>query len=134
VFGEVIVVRSGPCRKIHNPEKRRISVSARKPSKTRQAKTSVGGRPAAKIALSERGERTPLGYLFDLMNDETVPDRQRDAIAVKLAPYFHAKLKRAPARALPDTVIPNEPTDPEDAGSDADQREGLRKRIFRQLD
>ncbi len=83
-------------------------MSARKPSKTRRRKTSIG-------------EPTPLGYLFDLMHDKTVPHKQRMAIAVKLAPCFHRKLKPVRPAELPDS---------EDAIPDADQRERIRRKIF----
>ena len=109
-------------------------MSARKPSKTRRRKTSVGGKRPGKIAVSGGGELTPLGYLFYLMNDETLPDRQRMAIAKKLAPYFHAKLKPVRAGELPYASILNEPTDIEDAVSDPDQRKRIRKNIFGRFD
>jgi len=108
-------------------------VSARKPSKTLRRKTSVGGSRAGKTTASVGGELTPLAYLLYLMNDETVPDRQRGIIAAKIAPYCHPKLKRA-ANELPDTFIENDATGTEDGVSDADQRERIRKRIFQQFD
>ena len=79
------------------------------------------------------GELTPIDYLFDLMNDETVPDRQRDAIAEKIAPYFHPKLKRLPARELPDTFIADS-IDTEVAVPDADRRKRIRTKIFGRFD
>ncbi len=90
-------------------------MSGRKPSKTRRRKTSVG-------------ELTPLGYLFDRMHDETVPHKQRMAIAVKLAPCFHRKLKPVRPADLDD------PTEGEHAISDADQRERIRRKIFGRFD
>jgi len=43
--------------------------------------------------LKIRGERTPLEHLLALMNDSSLPPMKSQAIARRLAPYFHAKLK-----------------------------------------
>jgi hypothetical protein len=71
-------------------------LSAGKRSKTRTRKTSVGATPAAKHALSNGDELTPLECLFNLMNDESLSRMPRQAIAERLAPYFHPKLKPMP--------------------------------------
>jgi hypothetical protein len=68
------------------------------------------------------------------MNDKSVPDRQRDAIAEKIAPYFHPKLKRLSARELPDTFIPDDSIDTEVAVPDADPRKRIRTKIFGRFD
>jgi hypothetical protein len=106
-----------------------MSLSAGKRSKTRRRKTSVEATPAAKHALSNGGELTPLECLFNLMNDESLPRMQRQAIAKKLAPYFHPKLEPIPAEQFSyDT------TEDEDAELAAQERERIRKVLFRRFD
>jgi hypothetical protein len=85
------------------------------------------------MALSEGGELTPIEALLDLMNDERLSHRQRDRIAKKLAPYFHPKLKSIPPEQLSYAFTPNDQPD-EDAESAAQQREGVRKNLFRRFD
>jgi hypothetical protein len=104
-----------------------MSVSTGKPSKARKSKnqSTVGARPAGKIADSEAGELTPIELLLDLMNDERLSHRQRDRIAKKLAPYFHPKLKSIPP-------VSYDQTD-EDAESAA-RREAVRKNLFGRFD
>ena len=111
-------------------------MSAQKPSKTRRRKTAVGARPAAKIAMFESGEITPLDVLLRRMNDESLSRMERQAIAVKIAPYFHPKLKRLrPGQVSYDYPFRrDEPTDNLDAESDAQQRERIRKRLFERFD
>ena len=46
------------------------------------------------IALG--GELDILEYLLNAMNDENLPGMRRQAIARKIAPYFHPKPKRVP--------------------------------------
>ena len=110
-------------------------MSAQKPSKTRRRKTAVGARPAAK-AVSEGGERTSIEILFELMNDETLPRMDRQAIAKKLAPYFHPKLKRLRPGQVPYDYPfrRDDSTDNSDAESDVQQRERIRKRLFERFD
>ena len=95
-------------------------MSAQKPSKTRR----------------RNGERTSIEILFELMNDETLPRMERQRIAVKLAPYFHPKLKRLRPGQVPYDYpfSRDEPTDNLDAESDAQQRERIRKRLFDRFD
>ena len=95
-------------------------MSAQKPSKTRR----------------RNGERTSIEILFELMNDETLPRMERQRIAVKLAPYFHPKLKRLRPGQVPYDYPfrRDEPTDNLDVESDAQQRERIRKRLFERLD
>ena len=95
-------------------------MSAQKPSKTRR----------------RNGERTSIEILFELMNDETLPRMERQRIAVKLAPYFHPKLKRLRPGQVPYDYPfrRDEPTDNLDAESDAQQRERIRKRLFERFD
>ena len=64
------------------------------------------------------------------MNDETLSRMQQQAIAVKIAPYFHSKLKRL----LPGQVPYDYPTDDLDAASDAQQGEQIRKKLFGRFD
>ena len=86
--------------------------------------------------MFEGGERTPLDCLLELMNDQTLPRMKRQAIAVKIAPYFHPKLKRLRPGQVPYDYPfrRDEPTDNLDADSDAQQRERIRKRLFERLD
>ena len=86
--------------------------------------------------MFEGGERTPIEILFELMNDETLPRMKRQAIAVKIAPYFHPKLKRLrPGQVSYDYPFRrDEPTDNLDVESDAQQRERIRKRLFERFD
>ena len=95
-------------------------MSAQKPSKTRR----------------RNGERTSIEILFELMNDETLPRMERQRIAVKLAPYFHPKLKRLRPGQVPYDYpfSRDDPTDNLDAESDAQQRERIRKRLFERFD
>jgi hypothetical protein len=97
-----------------------MSLSAQKPSKTRR----------------RNGERTSIEILFELMNDETLPRMERQRIAVKLAPYFHPKLKRLRPGQVPYDYpfSRDDPTDNLDAESDAQQRERIRKRLFERFD
>ena len=111
-------------------------MSTRKPSKTRRRKTLVAAKLASTIARFENGDKSVLGTLLRLMNDETLSRMQQQAIAVKLAPYFHPKLKRLRPGQVPYDYPfrRDEPTDNLDAESDAQQRERIRKRLFERLD
>ena len=109
-------------------------MSAQKPSKTRRRKASVGARSAAKISVSKGGELTPIERLLDLMNDEKLSRMQRGAIAEELAPYFHPKPKPIPQEQLPYSFLPDDPTNDDDAESAAQQRERVRKNLFRRFD
>jgi hypothetical protein len=113
---------------------RRMSLSAQKPSKTRRRKTTVGARPAAKIAMSEGGELTPIERLLDLMNDEKLSRMQQLVIAKDLAPYFHPKPKPIPPEQLAYSFLPDHQTGDENAESAAQQRERMRKNLFRRFD
>ena len=86
--------------------------------------------------MFEGGERTPLDCLLELMNDQTLPRMKRQAIAVKIAPYFHPKLKRLRPGQVPYDYPfrRDEPTDNLDVESDAQQRERIRKRLFERFD
>jgi hypothetical protein len=68
------------------------------------------------------------------MNDETLPRMERQAIAVKLAPYFHPKLKRLRPGQVPYDYqfIFDDPTDNLNAESDAHER--IRKKLFGRFD
>src|SRR5215469_10105423 len=100
-----------------------MSLSAGK--KTRRRKTSVAATPAERHALSNGDEVTPLECLYNLMNDESLSRMQRQAIAKRLAPYFHPKLKPIPAGQFSyDT------TEDEDAELAAQERERIRKILF----
>ena len=70
------------------------------------------------------------------MNDETLSRMQQQAIAVKLAPYFHPKLKPLGPGQVPydSPSILDDPTDDLDAASDANQDERIRKRLFGRSD
>ena len=86
--------------------------------------------------MFEGGERTPLDCLLELMNDQTLPRMKRQAIAVKIAPYFHPKLKRLRPGQVPYDYpsILDDPTDDLDAASDANQGERIRKGLFGRSD
>jgi len=109
-------------------------LSTRKPSKTRRRKATVGARPAAKIAVSEGGELTPIERLLDLMNDEKLSRMQQLVIAKELAPYFHPKPKPIRQEQLSYSFLPDDQTGDEDAESAAQQRERVRKNLFRRFD
>ena len=111
-------------------------MSTRKPSKTRRRKTLVAAKLASTIARFENGDKSVLGTLLRLMNDETLSRMQQQAIAVKLAPYFHPKLKRLRPGQVPydSPSILDDPTDDLDAASDANQDERIRKRLFGRSD
>jgi hypothetical protein len=106
-----------------------MSLSAGKRSKTRRRKTSVAATPAERHALSNGGELTPLECLYNLMNDESLSRMQRQAIAKRLAPYFHPKLKPIPAGQFSYNA-----TEDEDAELAAQESERLRKILFRRFD
>ena len=104
-----------------------MSLSAGK--KRRRRKTSVAATPAERHALSNGDEVTPLECLYNLMNDESLSRMQRQAIAKRLAPYFHPKLK-----PIPPGQFSYDATDDEDAELAAQESERLRKILFRQFD
>jgi hypothetical protein len=96
-------------------------------------KASRSAKRAAGIT-SDTGEITPLEYLLRRMNDETVSSMERDAIAVKIAPYFHPKLKRPRPGELPydDPFILDDETD--NLGAESDAHERIRKRLFERFE
>ena len=110
-------------------------MSARKRSKSPSGKALRAARRAAGIT-SDTGEIIPLDYLLRLMNDETLSRMERQAIAVKIAPYFHPKLKRLRPGQVPYDYpfVVDDPTDNLDAASDANQGERIRKRLFERFD
>jgi hypothetical protein len=87
-------------------------------------------------STSDRVKITPRDYWLRLMNDETLSRMERQAIAAKIAPYFHPKLKRLLPGQVPYDYpfIVNDPTDDLDAASDAQQRERIRKKLFGRFD
>ena len=113
----------------------RRSLSARKRSKSPAGKALRSAKRAAGIT-SDRGEITPLDVLLRRMNDESLSRMERQAIAVKIAPYFHPKLKRLRPGQVPYDYPfrRDEPTDNLDADSDVQQRERIRKRLFERFD
>ena len=106
-----------------------MSLSAGKRSKTRRRKTSVEATPVERHALSNGDELTPLECLYNLMNDESLSRMQRQAIAKRLAPYFHPKLK-----PVPPGQFSYDTTEDEDAELAAQERERIRKILFRRFD
>ena len=68
------------------------------------------------------------------MNDKTVSPMERDAIAVKIAPYFHPKLKQPRPGQVPydDAFILDDETD--NLGAESDAHERIRKRLFERFD
>ena len=71
----------------------------RRRSKTRRRKAPVAATPAA-----AGYEIDPLEYLLAQMNDASLSFKQRDAIAKKLLPYFHQRLKPLRPEELDDFV------------------------------
>jgi len=63
------------------------------------------------------------------MNDESLSRMQRQAIAKRLAPYFHPKLK-----PVPPGQFSYDTTEDEDAELAAQERERIRKILFRRFD
>ncbi len=61
---------------------------------------SKASKNVAKVLTAEPAGLTAIGFMFAKMNDSTQPPMVRQKYAVKLAPYFHAKLKRAPDPAI----------------------------------
>ena len=110
-------------------------MSARKRSKSPPSKASRAARRAAAIT-SDRVKTTPRDTLLRLMNDETLSRMEQQAIAVKIAPYFHPKLKRLFPGQVPydHQFIFDDPTDNLDAASDAQQGERIRKKLFGRFD
>jgi hypothetical protein len=100
---------------------------------TRRRKTSVRARPAAKVAVSEGGELTPMERLLDLMNGERLSRMQQVAIA-KTSRDFHPKPKPIPQEQLSYAFLPDDQTDDEAAESAAQQLERVRKNPFRRFD
>ena len=66
----------------------------------------------------------PIDYLLAQMNDNTLPPRLRAAIAKKLLPFLHQKLKPLCSDELYDDTADVE------AGSETDDRDHLRKLLF----
>ena len=108
-------------------------MSARKRLKGPPGKALRAARRAAGFT-SDRGEIIPLDYLLRLMNDETLSRMEQQAIAVKIAPYFHPKLKRLLPGQVPYDYpsILDDPADNLDAASDAHER--IRKKLFERFD
>ena len=77
-----------------------------------------------------RGERTPLEHLLALMNDSSLSPMRRQAIARKLAPYFHPKLK--PISAGEGLVTPTSAADEKAAEDEAAEDSGLLREQIRQ--
>ena len=87
--------------------------------------------PAEKLPdLKIRGERTPLEHLLALMNDSSLPPMRSQAIARRLAPYFHAKLK--PISAGEGLVTPTSAADEKAAEDEAAEDSGLLREQIRQ--
>jgi hypothetical protein len=102
----------------------------RRRPKSSQRKVPVAATPAA-----SGYEMDPLEYQLALMNDESLPPKQRAAIAKKLLQYFHQKPKPVRPEQLYDSFIENHPTEEdEDPGSASDERARLRKNLFGRFD
>jgi hypothetical protein len=87
--------------------------------------------PAEKLPdLKIRGERTPLEHLLALMNDSSLPPMRSQAIARRLAPYFHAKFK--PISAGEGLVTPTDEKAAEDEAAEDSGllREQIRQKLF----
>jgi hypothetical protein len=80
--------------------------------------------------------RDPLEYLLDMMNDERVSRMQRQAIAKKIAPYFHPKPKPVPPGAAAATFASTvaEHLTEDEVESVAARREPIRRRLFKHFD
>ena len=71
----------------------------------------------------------PIEYLFELMNDERLSRMQRVAIAKRIAPYYHPKLKRVPATSAPVISTSSDVEDPteDEAEMIAERPERIRR-------
>jgi hypothetical protein len=76
------------------------------------------------------GERTPLEHLLALMNDSSLPPMRSQAIARRLAPYFHAKLKPISAREGLVTAADEKAAEGGSAEDSGLLREQIRQKIF----
>jgi hypothetical protein len=78
----------------------------------------------------------PLEYLLVAMNDERLTPMQQLAIAEKLAPYFHPKLKPISAEqaAANFEFLDVEGGQEHEAEAIAAKRESLRRRLFDEFD
>jgi hypothetical protein len=87
-------------------------------------------------AINETRIVDPLEYLLDAMNDERLTLMQRGAIAKKLAPYFHPKLKPISAEQAAGNFgfLGLEDGQEHKAEAIAAKRESLRRRLFDEFD
>jgi hypothetical protein len=77
----------------------------------------------SKRAGSSNAEIRPLEYLLAAMNDNGAPMKRRLAIAKKIAPYFHAKLKPiSPEELFTENFIEDGAETEDDADTDAEHR------------
>ena len=111
-------------------------MSARKVSRRHTTKASVAAKSPKRRRSSKRAAiEDPLEYLLKVMNDERVPRMQRQAIARKIAPYFHPKLKpvppQSPAYAFA-TGAENSAAD--EAERIAAERQRIRNKLFKNFD
>jgi len=100
----------------------------RRRPKSSQRKVPVAATPAA-----AGYEMDPLKYQLALMNDESLPPKQRAAIAKKLLPHFHRKPKPVRPEELDDSFVENHPTEDEDPGSASDETRTSAQESFRAL-
>jgi hypothetical protein len=71
-----------------------------------------------------------------VINGDDIPRMQRQAVAKKIAPYFHPKLKPVPPGAGAATIlstIAEGPTE-DDAEGVAARRQHIRKRLFKDFE
>jgi hypothetical protein len=54
-------------------------------------RTRGGGQSAAATAIKRAGI-DPIGFLCDVLSNESAPDHERKEAAEELLPYYHAKL------------------------------------------
>ena len=112
-------------------------MSARKASRRHTTKASVAAKSPKTRRSSKRATiEDPLEHLLKAMNDERVPRMRRQAIARKIAPYFHPKLKPVPpesaAYACASTGSENWADD--EAERSAAERQRIRNKRFKVFD
>jgi len=108
-------------------------LSARKASRRHATRATAAAKsPKTRRSTNSAALEDPLEYLLAMMNDERLTRMQREAIARKIAPYFHRKPKPVAADtfAFIDTENPAE----DEAESIAAERQRMRSKLFKGFD
>lgn len=64
--------------------------TVKQPRTTKQPATKQKKVVAASVSVPVRS-KTPLEYMLDIVNDETVDEARRDRLAIAAAPFVHAR-------------------------------------------